>query len=326
MEHKEPHIDEDVNLAEVGQKLSGFADRIAGTLYSGFLFLKRNIVTLGALFVLGAGLGLYLDKTNKTYDNHLIVTPNFGSVDYLYAKIDLIKAKIKERDTLFLKKAVGIKKPKKISDIEIEPINDVYRFVEGSERNFELIKLMAEDGSIDQIVKDPATAKNYLYHEIVITTAGKMGDAEAVQPILDYLNNSSYYNDVKEVTRRNIMIKMQKNDSLIRQIDELLERSVLDGGASKGGNLMYYNQENSQLNDVLKTKDQLIGEQGLHRIALISNDKVIKDSSRTGNIRNTEAVNGKLKFVLPFVFAALFALFSAIRNFLRIQKTKRADV
>ena len=59
------------------------------------------------LFLIGAGLGYYLDKTTNVYDHQLIVTPNFGSSDYLYAKVEQLNAKIKEEDTLFLK-AIGI--------------------------------------------------------------------------------------------------------------------------------------------------------------------------------------------------------------------------
>jgi len=107
---------------------------------------------LGTLFVLGAGLGFYLDKTEKSYDNQIIVTPNFSSTDYLYSKIDLINSKISEGDTLFLKDVVGIKDTKHFHSIKIEPITDIYKFIGSNPVNFEFVKLLAEDGDLKKLL------------------------------------------------------------------------------------------------------------------------------------------------------------------------------
>jgi hypothetical protein len=45
-----------------------------------------------------------LDKSRTAYDHEIIVMPNFGSTDYLYGKVALLNAKIKENDSLFYKK------------------------------------------------------------------------------------------------------------------------------------------------------------------------------------------------------------------------------
>ena len=87
-------------------------------------FFKRNIVWVGILFVLGVGLGFYLDKTTKVYEHQIIVTPNFGSNSYLYSKVNLLKSKIAEEDTVFLKN-IGFKNVKDISKIEIKPIKKI---------------------------------------------------------------------------------------------------------------------------------------------------------------------------------------------------------
>ena len=51
--------------------------------------------------------------------------------------------------------------------------------------------------------------------------------------------------------------------------------STTANGSQKSDKLVYYN-ENSQLNEVIKTKDALINEQGGHRIELVNFDKIIK--------------------------------------------------
>ena len=286
------------------------------------MFFKRNIIWVGILFIIGEGIGLYLDKTTKVYDSELIVSPNFGSVDYLYAKIDLISSKIMDNDTVFLKEVVGIKEPKKLRRIAIAPIVDVYKFINYNDKNFELIKLMAEDGDIKKIVNEQITSKNYPYHLISFTTDKETSDEKTVQPLLNFLNNSDYFKIIQKEYLNNAKVKMVENDSIISQINGLLNAfSSSANGSQKSDKLVYYN-ENSQLNDVIKTKDELVTEQGKLRIDLVNFDKIVKENSGTLNIKNTQSVNGKLKFILPLLFIFLFILGGYFKSYYKNQMAK----
>ena len=140
--------DQEIDVSIVFKKINGFFQGISTSIFRGIQFVIKNIIVIGILFIIGAGLGIYLDKTEKKYDHQIIVQPNFGSTDYLFSKIDLIQSKIRERDTVFLK-AIGILEPTKLLKIEINPIVDVNKFVNvNSDQNFELLKLMAENGDI----------------------------------------------------------------------------------------------------------------------------------------------------------------------------------
>ena len=105
---------QEIDLSQISKKIGEFFESIFTTIFKGILFLKRNLLIVVILFVIGVGLGIYLDKQTKVYDHEIVVSPNFGSNDYLYAKIELIKSKINEADTVFLKKIVGIQEPKKL--------------------------------------------------------------------------------------------------------------------------------------------------------------------------------------------------------------------
>ena len=87
---------QEIDLSEISKKIGGFFENISTRIFKGILFLKRNILVISILFVIGVGLGFYLDKTSKSYDSEIIVTPNFGSNEYLYSKVNLINSKIKE--------------------------------------------------------------------------------------------------------------------------------------------------------------------------------------------------------------------------------------
>jgi len=316
--------DQEIDLSQLSKKIGGFFESIAIGIFRIILFLKRNILWIGILFILGVVLGFFIDKNSKTYESQIIVSPNFGSTDYLYAKIDLINSKIEDNDTIFLKDVIGIKKPKKINKIEIKPIIDVYKFAENKDKdnNFDLLKLMAEDGDIKKIVTENLTSKNYPYHVIIFKTNGKTTDDRTVKPILNYLNNSEYFKTIQKQYLVNVKNKISENDSIISQINAILNTFSKTADASpKSDKLVYYN-ENSQLGDVIKTKNELNYEQGAKQLDLVNLDKIIKDNSITLNIKNSESPLSKMKVLLPLLFIFLYIIGGAFKVFYQKQMAK----
>jgi hypothetical protein len=240
------------------------------------------------------------------------VEPNFGSTDYLYAKVDEINAKIKEQDTVYLK-SMGVSNPKDIFKIEVKPVIDVYRFVNRSEQNFELLKLMSDDSDIKKIIEDTPTSKNYTYHLIKLSTKNKTNQRMLITPVLAYLNQSDFYKQVQKVYIQNAQIKMKANELLIAQIDGYLN-GLAAGSPGPAGEKMVFYTEKTQLNDVIETKDDLVKEQGNLRIERISLDKIIKDNHTTLNTEASSKLNSALKFILPLLFMGLFIF---AKNFIR---------
>lgn len=310
----------EIDLAQISKKISSFFERIVITIFRGLFFVRRNILVFAVLGILGGGLGYYLDTKTKIYDHKIIVSPNYSSTDYLYSKIELLNSRINEGDTLFLKNVVGIKKPKSIVAIEVLPITDVYKFIENNTQNFELLRLFAEDGDLKKIVQENMTSKNYPFHQITFSTKGVTDRTATIDPILNYLNDSDYFKKMQKEYLHNIDVKMVENDSLIRQINGFLNGvSNSINGSQKSDKLVYYN-ENTQMNDVIKTKDELIREQGRLRLDLVNLDKIIKDNSVVSNINNKKGVNGKMKFVLPLLFFFLFGFGSLLIKFYKKRK------
>jgi hypothetical protein len=85
---------------------------------------------------------------------------------------------------------------------------------------------------------------------------------------------------------------------------------------------MVYYSEKPQVSDVIKTKDQLVYEQGAHRIELVNLDKVVKKMSEALNVRNNKAPNGKLKLILPMLLIFLFAIGGFLKSYYQIQMAK----
>ncbi|MVO10603.1 hypothetical protein GOQ30_15625 [Flavobacterium sp. TP390] len=314
--------DQEVDLGQIFKSIKGFFESILDRFFEFILFLKNNSIVIIILLILGFTLGYFLDQKNKTYEHEIIVTPNFGSADYLYAKIDLLNSKKKENDTLFFS-SIGVNEPKKMGIIEIEPIVDVYKFVDNKKENFELIKLMAEEGNLKEIIENDITSKNYPFHKITFNTVETTTNKNTIDPILKFLNDSDYFTAIQKQNLINIKAKMVANDSTIAQINALLNEFSSNSINQKSDKLIYYN-ENNYLNDIIKTKENLIIEQGNNKINMINLDKVIKDISVNINKKSLKGIRGKLKFIIPFLFLIIFFSFITLKVFYKKQIAKRS--
>lgn len=237
------NTDQEIDIFQLSKSVGSFFDRINAMIFRSIQFFIRNWIIVLILLILGFGLGWYLDSSKKSFQNKVIVTPNFGSVDYLYTKIDLIEAKIASGDTVFLKNVVGIQHPKSIKKIEIKPIADVYKFIEDKEQNFELIKLMAEVGEVNKVLEDNVTSKNYTFHTISFVSNTNTSEKDIVEPLLKYLNSSEYFNALQKIGYKNLEQQIVQNDTIISQIDQVLNgfSSTVKNGA-KNDKLVYYNE------------------------------------------------------------------------------------
>lgn len=317
--------DQEIDLLVVSNKIRGFFQSINMGIFKSIRFMINHVVILGILLLIGIGLGTYLDKTDKIYDNQIIVQPNFGSTDYLYSKVELLASKLQQRDTVFLK-SIGFEDSSNLLSIKIEPVVDIYKFISGNdksinEQNFELLKLMAEDGDMKKVVEEKITSKNYAYHTISFVTNKLTSRKDIIEPLTAYLNNSLYFNQVKAVYMQNEQTKIQRNNEIIAQIDQFLNSYAKADGNTKSDKLIYYN-ENTQLNDVIQTKNALISEIGRLQLSMVSIDKIIKISSSSINIQNTKSINGKRKMIFPVLFVLLYMFMHFFINFYKSQAAK----
>lgn len=307
--------EQEIDLSIIGKRLKSVASGLEAGFFSLIFLIKRYIIVLAIIFIGGAALGYYLDKTGKTYKSEMIVIPNFGSTEQLYSQVDLVQSKVNENDTAFIKQ-MGIL-PKKLVKISIEPINNVYDFANQRPTNFELLKLMAEDGSITKVIEDEVTSKNYLYHKIVFVTRGVTDRAKTLEPLMKFFNNSAYFDEIKKQQAINLEEKIRLNDSVISQIDQIIEefRKSSSSGA-KSSSLVYYN-ENTQLSDILKRKDELINETASLKISRINHTAIVKEVASSVNIRNKNGMSGKMKFVVPIVLTFIILVLIVIISYIK---------
>ena len=268
------------------------------------------------MFVVGVVLAFLLDP--KIYNHEISVIPNFGSNEYLYQKIEQIDTKLREEDDSFFKE-LGIKNPKDVVGIEIEAYPAIYNFVNNKEQenNFELIKLMAEDGDIDKIMQGEITSKNYYHHKISIKTKGKLKKEEFITPVLNYLNANPYFEIQQKVYQKNLADKIALNDSLVKQIDNLI---VLLSSNNSSGTISI--SEKNSIPELVEKKDRLISEKQYLLTNVNIFDKIIKEESSIINIRDYKPLFLNNKILFPVILILMYLILYSLLNTYKNQETR----
>ncbi len=314
---------QEVDLGQVFKKIGNLFQKFLDSLFDGILFVKRNIIVFIVLIILGGALGFYLD-TKRSYISEIIVRPNFDSVDYLYSKVDLFNTQKSEKDSTALN-TLGFKNLQDYSHLKIEPIVDIYKYLEeekSHERDkgrFDLLKLMAEEGSINQIIEsNEALGKNYPYHKITFLSAKPVKRENVFTPLLVFLNDSKYFNTIEKQSAQNFEYQIKEIDSTITQIDKLLESLSTYKPTSS-----FSINESNEINEIFKVKRNLNIERTELLIDAIKESKTINEVGVTLNIEKYDGVKGKFKFIIPFLFILTFFFMYQFRKFYKKQLQKR---
>ncbi len=309
--------EQEIDLSQIGKSISKGFKKVINKCFDLLFFIQKKLVIVFVLLVIGGGLGFYVDK-EPNYTNDITVFPNFGSNEYLYDKINLISLKLKEKDEAFFTK-IGIKNIKDFISIEIQPVNGIYNFInsESQKNNFELVKLMAEDGDLEKIIQDQTTSKNYYLHGINIKTAIAFQQKDLIDPILNFLQQSEYFIKLQKIQQNNLEEKLIANKAMITQIDQI----ILSLSQNKTGTSVSIS-ENTGLSDLIKKKDDLILENQKLATNRLEFEKIIKDQNIIGNQMNNKGANNKMKFILPFLFVLFYLLGYWFLNVYKLQKQR----
>jgi hypothetical protein len=315
--------DQEINLSQLAENIKKISNLILDKLFNIFLFLKKQFFILITLIIVGVAMGAYISKATKSYEQKIIVKPNFKSIDYLYNKIDLINAKLDEKDSAFFN-SINITNYNDIMSISIEPIIDIYNFVEnnGQPTNLELIKLMATDPNVGNIIKDKVTSKNFKNHLIEFKTKNKYKREELIEPLLEYLNDSEYYSKIKVLALETSLRELKNNDSTLVQIDKILDQ-LSKAASNKSSSQSIYINNSDQINDLINQKKTLAKQKTAIQIDLINETHTIKEISSTTNTLELQQKNGDYKFLFPIYFVLAFILIKIFVAFYKSQIKKR---
>lgn len=303
------NIEKEVDVIDLGKSIKSLIYGLSKGLLDFSLFIKRRALIISVIVVVAFGIGYTGDKLLQKFQSYVIVSANFESSDYLYNTINLLNSKVKQKDKKFFEK-IGIKNYENIVEIDVEPVIDVYHFISLNPQNFEMIKLLAEDGDTNETIKDLTTSKNYAAHQIKVVTDDDVVSKGVIQNILKYLNSNEYHDNLRLATIRNIDFRIESNKQMIAQIDKIVEefsKSNEQSSKNVSDKLVYYN-DNMQLNDIIATRNELVVQQGNLILDKAAFSQFIKEKSTTLNVRDNKSITSKLKIVLPILVLFIFFL------------------
>ena len=300
---------EEIELGFLFKTVSDFFRKVVKLLFLVIAFFQKYfIITLILVFV-GVITGYFLDKnysSDPTYENHVLVIPNFESVDYLYETIEGLNAKIASNDTIYLQSILG-EDAALLRRIQIEPIVDIYNFATQSQQQIDVFRILFQNQELSDFVVDMTTSKYFKYHRMNFSIKGNSRSEEIVNKVLDFFSNNPHFKEYQEISKTNTALLIKESDNMMAQVDSLMKAAVTYANRRESNQSVFIN-DNSDLGALIYRKQDILDK----RIDLLKQSRdevaVIKKVSADYNILNKGLFSFSNKVKLPVQLIFLFSM------------------
>jgi len=288
---------QEIDLRFLWQKFLAMLDGLGLWFFRLVRFLIRNVYVVVSLVVLGLVLGYFLDKKNNTtYKHQIILALNFDSSSFLYSKIKNIK-KSEFSD---------------VKSVHIEPIIDVYGFISDKWDNLKIAEFLGENNiRIHKHKEGDQVEKIYKYHTLTLTSEEKDIEGSVIDKFLDDINKEPYFLNRKEIENENIKTQIREYEQSIEDLNNIF-KNLGDTSRIEGSGIKIETQ--SQTNDLLDNKQNLIDKVSKLKILQVEQQKVFYDLTRITNIK---ASSNSYILMLPLVFIAFFIVLAILKKLYR---------
>jgi len=278
MEPNTTSTSDEIDLGQLLQLIRNGLNGIFRGILRVFRYLKRNLIKLLALIVVGVAIGFLL---NSLVDDRLrtdvIVKPNFESKDYLYDVIEELQASISAKDTAFFKNLeIDVNQLRKFK-IDIEPIGDETEvdkeMAEENNKYLEILQNYKDNDFVIDVVKSEILKKSIRTHRITFTHKNPKKGQEFVAKMLNYINSNPYFVELQKAYSRNAALRIEENQGLIKQIDQLVSNfseSLSNDQNPTGQSMVFLEGENGlNMPSLLTFKNRLVKENEVKQVELI---------------------------------------------------------
>ncbi len=230
-----------------------------------FRFLKRNAIKLGALILIGVAAGFLLNMlVDDRLETDVIVKPNFESKDYLYDAVEELQANIQARDTSFFKTLdIDINELRNFR-VDIEPIEEETEvdkeMAEEDNKYLEILQNYKDHDFVLDVVKSEILNKSVTTHRITFTHKNAQRGEEIVGKILEYINSNPYFDQLQKVNAQNAKARIEKNGTLIKQIDEVVtnfSEGLKNRPNQTGQGMLFEGENGTDISGLLALKNHL---------------------------------------------------------------------
>ena len=305
---------DEIELGFLFKTMEGIIRKIAKQIFLVLAFFRKYAIIVGILIIAGIGIGYFLDTNSQkipVYENHVIVIPNFESVDYLYETVEELKAKLANNDTIYLQSVLG-ENYKYLTGVDIEPIVDIYNFASKSQENLQVFNILFKNQELSEFVEDMVTSKYFKYHKMNFSIVGKDNSEIIIQKILDYFNSNEHYKAYQALLKDNTARLIEENTRMIDQVDSLIQTAISYGKQSAGSQNVLIN-DNSDLGTLIFRKQAILSDRAALLKESIDEESIVKKVSANYNIINKRFFSFSNKVKLPVLFVLFFSLLFFIR-------------
>lgn len=299
---------EEIDLGYLLNKISQMFKKAVKIFFELIGFVLKFKFIILTLLIIAIAYGYYKDLNSDTvYDNKAIVIPNFESVDYMYAKVEALKAKVQNRDTVFLKQILDTNY-RKLRKIELEPIVDLYNFISKSRENIDIFRIFISSQDIGEYLEEYSNSKYYKYHTLNLKIRGEEGAEIIFEKVMDYLNDNEHYSNYGIAHRENLDLQIKEYDNMIKQFDSLIaSMSGTNYNKSNQGVAMF---DYTNLHLLFERKRDMMKEKLEAEKKLTDYVDTIKLVGVEYNLETETKLSSKIKYPL-YVFIAIILLFFA---------------
>lgn len=289
---------QEIDLSYLSKKTVSLLDGLGYTIYRFIKFLLKNIWIILGILVLGGAIGYFLDnRGEEVYKHEVIVVPNFNSSSYLYNSIENMKFK-----------------DSKIIKAQVEPIIDIYQFIQERYQNLEIAKYMSENNiQVDKFTDKNAVEKLYRYHLLTLYTKGEDKSGKIIDSLLNKFNSDPYYLSRQKIEQNNLALSFTEIEKSIESVNAILNK-IGQVGQTGDLNIEMY----TELNNLINSKKSLVEDLKKIQIYQLEQSKIIFDAAKVMNIQDSSVPKMILLpvvlFVLFLIANMLFRLFSKYKN------------
>jgi uncharacterized membrane protein len=313
---------EEVDLGYLFKKFNDILKSIVRSFFLVLAFFKKFIIVVIALIIIGVAYGFYKDlKEVKTYNNELIVIPNFQSVDYLYDKVAAINLKINAGDTLYMQKVLDTNF-RSLRGIKIEPIADLYNFISESREKIDIFRIIADKQDFTDYIEEFTNSKYYKYHKMSVSIKGDESSEKIIGDLLNFMNTNDHLIAYKQIYQEAKEMEIKEYRNMITQVDSLIKASATSKNTPTSVEVVTNNDQHY----LFDRKRDLLEDIVKLEMQQLDYSEPIKLVNADYNLTNERFLNfsNKVKYpiYLILLFSGFFFMLYLLRNLKQYANSK----
>jgi hypothetical protein len=308
---------DEIDLGQLFRLIGDGFNRVFTSFLKVFLYLKKNILILAGLIILGLGLGYGLNQiVSKKLKTVVIVKPNMESKTYLYDVVEEIQANIKAKNTDFFKN-IGVDSTN-FDDFKVE----INRVDNGSSSDsdikyLELLQSFENTDAVSDIVRAELQNKSSFNHRITFFYKDAEIGQNFARQVVEYINTNEYFEGLIKIYRANAENRIEENKTLLKQIDDLVanysKKMTQEDRLTGNERIVLDNQEKLNITGLFNLKNTLIRDIESKKMDLEENTDAIKVINFGKPQEVQKSFFGKSLILIPLSLLGVFFIFSFIR-------------